>query len=118
MSFEVRQELDAVHAPTLARVAIAFVLVAAIAVFLGGAVVFAVHGRLRPDVIGRAGRRPAVREISHVEQTDIWKTRVGEDLRESQRRDLEGWGWADRKGGLAKIPVDRAMDIVVARGAK
>ena len=39
------------------------------------------------------------------------------DLRERQRRELESWGWVDRKAGIAKIPIDRAIDIVAKEGS-
>ena len=29
---------------------------------------------------------------------------------------LEGYGWADRERGLARIPVERAMDLMASRG--
>jgi hypothetical protein len=34
-----------------------------------------------------------------------------------QARALQGYGWVDREGGLARIPVARAMEILAARGA-
>jgi hypothetical protein len=33
-----------------------------------------------------------------------------------QARALEGYGWADRDAGLARIPVARAMEILATRG--
>jgi hypothetical protein len=38
---------------------------------------------------------------------------VAGDLRDAQRRELAGWGWGDRDAGIARIPIDRAMDLVV-----
>jgi len=38
---------------------------------------------------------------------------VAWDLRDAQRRELAGWGWVDRDAGIARIPIDRAMDLVV-----
>lgn len=32
------------------------------------------------------------------------------------RRKLQGYGWADRKAGRAHIPIDRAIDLLVAHG--
>ncbi|HEX9149042.1 MAG TPA: hypothetical protein VF958_07785 [Thermoanaerobaculia bacterium] len=29
---------------------------------------------------------------------------------------LESYGWVDRNGGIARIPIDRAMEILVERG--
>ncbi len=41
------------------------------------------------------------------------------ELREyqaAQRATLEGYGWADRERGLVRIPIERAMAMVAARG--
>ncbi len=37
-------------------------------------------------------------------------------LREAEKRDLESYGWVDQKGRVARIPIDRAMDILAERG--
>jgi hypothetical protein len=38
-------------------------------------------------------------------------------FRAEQERALKGYGWTDREHGLARIPVDRAMQILARRGA-
>jgi hypothetical protein len=50
-------------------------------------------------------------QIGIVEQTLIRSTRRGLDLNDVQRRELTRWGWADRARGLARIPIDQAMDL-------
>lgn len=43
-----------------------------------------------------------------------------EDLRRfqaKQRQQLTGYAWVDRGQGLVRIPIDRAMDLIAARGA-
>jgi hypothetical protein len=43
-----------------------------------------------------------------------------DDLRNferEQRATLSGYGWVDQSKGLARIPIEQAMQIVVARGA-
>jgi hypothetical protein len=37
-------------------------------------------------------------------------------LRSYERKQLEGSGWTDRSPGLAHIPIDRAMQLLVDRG--
>ena len=69
--------------------------------------VAATAGALRPDVAGPAGPRPAAPEISEIEQTPIGDTKRGIDMRDAQKRELEGWGWVDRDAGVATHP-DRA----------
>jgi hypothetical protein len=39
-----------------------------------------------------------------------------EQLKEEERRRLSAYGWIDRTGGIAFIPVDRAMDILAEKG--
>lgn len=34
----------------------------------------------------------------------------------AERRLLDGYGWVDRRGGIVRIPVDRAMAIRLRRG--
>jgi hypothetical protein len=39
-----------------------------------------------------------------------------ERLNETNRQTLESYGWVDRSAGVARIPIERAMDIVADRG--
>jgi hypothetical protein len=39
------------------------------------------------------------------------------EYRDSQRDILNSYSWVDQAGGVVRIPVDRAMDLVIARGA-
>ncbi len=38
------------------------------------------------------------------------------EYRDSQRDILNSYGWVDRSAGVVRIPVDRAMELVIARG--
>jgi hypothetical protein len=38
------------------------------------------------------------------------------EYRDSQRDILNSYGWVDRAGGVVRIPVDRAIELVLARG--
>jgi hypothetical protein len=38
------------------------------------------------------------------------------DLRQRERRLLASYGWIDRATGIARIPIDRAMQIVATEG--
>src|SRR5262249_24223368 len=106
IDFEVHQEPDTVRTRSLLTVGIVSVVIGA-GGRLGSAVLLvAAVGALQPDLAGPSGPRPVPRVLSGVEQTPIWGTRAGEDLRERQERQLEGWGWADRKAGIATIPID------------
>ena len=39
------------------------------------------------------------------------------EYRDGQRDILNSYSWVDQAGGVVRIPVDRAMDLVIARGA-
>ena len=56
----------------------------------------------------------AERQIAGIHQTMIERDRHGLELRERQRASLGKWSWIDRDRSLAIIPVDRAMDLLVA----
>ena len=111
--FEVHQEDDVVPSRRLVRISIASLVVALVGVFFAGLSLVLHDGALQPSFAGPGGPGAAPHEISHVEQTPIWDTRRGEDLEREQRRQLQSWGWVDRDAGLARIPIDRAMDLVV-----
>jgi hypothetical protein len=35
---------------------------------------------------------------------------------EAQKRDLESYGWIDRKAGVIHVPIERAIDLTLERG--
>ena len=37
-------------------------------------------------------------------------------LREDAAKKLQSYGWVDQDGGVVRIPVDRAMDVMLQRG--
>jgi hypothetical protein len=39
-----------------------------------------------------------------------------QDLRAKQKALLEGYGWVNKEGGIARIPIEDAMKMVVERG--
>jgi hypothetical protein len=116
--FDVHQEEDVVAARSLVMVGIVGVAVGAVGVFFAGLVLVAGVGALHPSSAGPGGPKAASREISNIEQTPVRDTRQGLDLREDQLRELESWRWIDRDAGLAAIPIDQAIDIVVSEGAR
>jgi hypothetical protein len=111
-SFPVHQEEDALPSGRVARIGLAGILVGAVGVVVAGVWMAMSVG---PAALNREQVAPppsAPRQISEVEQTPILQARDGQDLREAQRRELEGLGWVDRDAGLAHIPIERAMDLV------
>ncbi|HEY3816302.1 MAG TPA: hypothetical protein VGL81_03975 [Polyangiaceae bacterium] len=110
--FEVHQEEDVVPSGRLVRIAVASIVIGAVGVVAAGALLVASAGALKGNMAGPSGPEPARPEISNIEQTPIWDTHAAEDLQRSQQRSLETWGWADRDAGIARIPIERAMDLV------
>ena len=47
-------------------------------------------------------------------QPDIYEQMAA--LRRSDAATLGSYGWVDREKGIVRIPIDRAIDLVVARG--
>jgi hypothetical protein len=111
--FQVQQEPDAVPSRALVRVSLASVVVGAIGVAVAAWLLIFVVGAVRPSFAAAGGPRPAASQLSGVEQTPIWDARRGEALLARQRLQLESWGWVDRDAGIARIPIERAMDLVV-----
>lgn len=111
--YEPHQEEDLVASGPIIHVSVVAVLVGAIGLFFAGLIVVAATGDLAPHVAGPGGTRPAPKEIGVIEQTQIWRSQRGIDLRNRQRDELEQWGWADRDHHVARIPIGEAMDLVV-----
>jgi hypothetical protein len=116
--FPVRQEDDRIAAPSLVATGVVGIVVGAFAVFIAGVLLVVGVGALRASAAGPGGPRAARPEIANVEQTPVLDTRRGLDLRARQTRELETWGWIDRDAGIAKVPIDQAIDIVVSKGAQ
>jgi hypothetical protein len=45
------------------------------------------------------------------EQTPIETSERGLTLRAAQKQQLAAYGWVDRDAGVARIPIERAMDL-------
>jgi hypothetical protein len=115
--YEPHQEEDLVPSSAVVRISIVSLLAGALGVFFAALVVVAATGSLAPRVQGSGGAGPAPKEIDEIEQTQIWKSRRGIDLRNSQLEELGRWGWADREHHVARIPIDEAMNLVVQQEA-
>ena len=112
-AFDVHQEDDTLPSGRLVRIGLTGVAVGVAGVAVATLLMVATVGLPSPNRSHAEPPLPAPRRISGVEQTPIGPTRDGEDLRDSQRRELESLGWVDRDAGIAHIPIERAMDLVV-----
>ena len=62
-----------------------------------------------PMAAGQA-KLPPTPNLQHQPFQDIFM------LRQSESARLGGYGWVDKEGGVARIPIDRAMELTVQRG--
>jgi len=116
--YEVHQEEDVVASRSLLKIYVVSILVGALGVFFAGVILAASTGALQPSLAGPKGQQRAFAQLSHVEQTPLRDSERGIDLRRAQLRDLASWGWVDRKAGVAKIPIDEAIDVVVEESSR
>jgi hypothetical protein len=108
MSHEVRQAEDSLPERKIAVATAVSFAVAAIALVVAG-VLLEYWGK-QPV----AETKPAPPTISTVEQTLVLHTERGIDLRREQTAALQRLEWVDRDAGIARIPIDTAIDIFAA----
>jgi hypothetical protein len=66
-----------------------------------------------------SGARRSGETIAHSQGVPRLQLRPPEDLnnfRASEETALKTYGWIDRTAGVVRIPIDRAMDLVLERG--
>ncbi|HEY0481147.1 MAG TPA: hypothetical protein VGD37_26710 [Kofleriaceae bacterium] len=81
----------------------------AIVVITAGLVAIAWWLVLPPSAAERAAAAP-----SPLERVLFDRANAGDDVRAAGERRLEGYDWIDRRAGVIRIPIDRAIDAVVA----
>jgi hypothetical protein len=111
--FPVTQEADVVRARRLTGIGVAGAVITIVSLVIAGWLL-GVSGRGREHGAAEPAIGPP--ELGTIEQTLVLTTQRGIDLRNAQRESLDAYGWVDRDAGIAKIPIERAMDIV-AEGA-
>lgn len=105
-SFAVRQERDRLERRPLVRVAVAAAATFFAAIAAAGALLS--HW----SVPGAAAGAPS--PSSTVERTLVRTTERGIEERRAERDALSRWGWVDRDAGIARMPIERAMDLIAA----
>jgi hypothetical protein len=107
--FEVQQAEDVVPTRRLAIIACA--------AFGIGAACVAISAYLESAHLRelRAGVRsyPAPAPSGTTERTLIETTYRGHDLNRAQLEALDSYGWIDRQNGIARIPIERAIELTV-----
>jgi hypothetical protein len=114
--FEVRQEEDTVPGRLLTGIALCALVISVLAVVASTAL-------LDASSTGKLGGGPAERvekygevappTIGLIEQTLIEHEDRGLSQRRGEEARLHAYGWVDRPRGVAHIPIERAMALVV-----
>jgi hypothetical protein len=103
-------EEDRIAGHTIARVAVAILLLLALSLLLLGWL--ARHYRVdRPPLVERYPVPPSPR-IDPQPRAEL------EDYLAAQQARLESYGWADARGGWVQIPIERAMTLYAQQATK
>src|SRR5215467_11544069 len=81
--------------------------------WLGIICLFVVFGLIVLAVIGPSPRGSDYEQTRAQKRLERLKT-----LREESQKDLTTYAWVDKNKGVARIPIDRAMDLTVAELAQ
>jgi len=104
--FPVRQEEDRVRTR---RVSEALVAVLVVSLALSAWAGWILRARERAPVPPRV----VAAEVGGVMQTLIGTDTAAYALADRDREVLESYGWVDREAGIARIPIEQAMRLVV-----
>lgn len=66
-----------------------------------------------------AQQQPGAERVERPQPTPALQTQPFMDiytLRQGESEKLSTYGWVDKDGGVARIPIDRAMEVVLQRG--
>jgi len=107
----VRQALDLLDRRKLVRVTSASLVIFAAATACAW---YLLEAFQHAPVIASPPVTPAVAppQMGTVETTLILTTERGLTLNAQRRHKLEHYGWVDRDAGIARIPIDRAMELL------
>ncbi|PYJ89248.1 MAG: hypothetical protein DME71_10360 [Verrucomicrobia bacterium] len=86
---------------------------APLSTWFGVVLLFALFGVIVLAVIGPAPRGSDYEETRAKKRVDNLKT-----LREETEKALTTYGWIDKNKGVARIPIDRAMELTIAKLAQ
>jgi hypothetical protein len=74
--------------------------------------------RLEPNGPVAPGAEIGKAEIGIVDQAPFETIRTAERTHAEQQRHLQGYGWIDREKGVIHVPIDKAIDRLVAEKGK
>jgi hypothetical protein len=114
MSFEPIQERDRVAGRSLTAIAVGGIVITIVSVFVAWLIMIAAS----PNPEQQASAAPPPSGLGTVERSLFEETQRGLDLGAAHRRALDDLRWADRDAGSVHVPIDRAIDLYVAREAQ
>jgi hypothetical protein len=118
--FKVHQEEDVVAERRLTGIGVLVVVVTVLSVGVAALLLGKDQTRLSGGPAERAKTEGSVAPptLGIIEQTLIEHEKRGVDQRSVEEEHLHRYGWVDRPHGIAHIPIDKAMDLVVAESAR
>ena len=99
-----------------------FALWLAVAMLMSFAIVygtFILFDREARQVNEAAVRYPLAAGAARPQPTPALQTQPFKDvylLRHEETQRLDSYGWVDKEGGITRIPIDRAMEVMLQRG--
>ncbi len=118
--YPVRQEEDVVAEGRLTRIGVIVVAVTVLCLGVAALVMGGDPARLegRPAARVRTEGIVAPPTLGIIEQTLVEHEATGTRQRQLEEERLHQYGWVDRARGVAHIPIDEAMDLVVAESRR
>jgi hypothetical protein len=114
MSFAPRQEPEQVPGLLLAATGLTIVLATVVGVLVAWRI-----ERVATKHVEEYSNTPEPPPLGAIDRTLLESRSAPPALaaRDAQRAELGRWGWADRDAGVARVPIDRAIDLWIAAQA-
>ncbi len=104
------QEQDRLRSRAVAAIGVVAVVVVVLSLLVVAGILRAWQ---RPNARATLPLSRELGEGTPIDVTEIERDDHGPATRRAQREALRGFGWVDREQGVATIPIDVAMDLVV-----
>jgi hypothetical protein len=86
---------------------------AVVILFAAALAYWMVHGASKQDAARQASRPPAAREAAPGPRLQVRGSNELRALREAEESLLNSYAWIDKEKGIVRIPVERAMEMLV-----
>ncbi len=112
------QAEEAIHWSKVLGVGIGALIAFTIAVWITARFMQTRERMLQPNGPDPVPRQIGEGEIGIVDQVPFDVSRAAAQYRRERLERLGSWGWVDRKRGIVHMPIEKAMDAVVAEHAR